>query len=166
MRVRDTSDQWSYTAATMRPARSRLCILAGFLAAGLWALAQGVAVIVTALFLIVWIAREAGAQSGRHGHGHDEHHDWYKDLKQPGSYLSCCNKLLPDGTGDCRPVRAYIGDDGLWRALVDGRRIVIPADKVLKNPDGSALVAPDGNSHACVSALGTIYCFIEAVPKS
>jgi hypothetical protein len=119
-----------------------------------------------AIAAVVATTSPARGQSGHHGHGHDRHHDWYRDLKQPHSNASCCNKLLPDGTGDCRPVRAYLGDDGRWRAIIDGRRLVIPADKVLTNPDGSALVAPDGNSHACVSPHGIIYCFIGAVPKS
>lgn len=105
-------------------------------------------------------------QTGHHGHGHAENHDWYKGLMQPNGLSSCCSKLLPDGTGDCRPVRAYLAADGQWRAQVDGRQIVIPTDKVLRNPDGSALVAPDGNSHACVSAHGVVHCFIGAVPKS
>lgn len=39
---------------------------------------------------------------------------------------SCCNGTAgsPNGMtieGDCRPTRAYLQNDGIWRALVDGR---------------------------------------------
>ena len=31
------------------------------------------------------------AQDGHHGQGHAESHDWYQELKQPGTGFSCCN---------------------------------------------------------------------------
>ena len=97
---------------------------------------------------------------GEHGHGHAENHDWYKELKQPGTGYSCCNGTVNGIEGDCRPTRAYIQDDGTWRALIDGRWVVVPPRVVLKQ------LAPDGNSHICASRSGLIYCFLGGSPKS
>jgi hypothetical protein len=95
---------------------------------------------------------------GHWGHGHAENHDWYKNLKQPGTGYSCCNG---DSThGDCRPTRAYKTGDGTWRALVDGHWQPVPPSVVLK------MLAPDGNSHVCAGKSGMIYCFIGGEPKS
>ena len=98
--------------------------------------------------------------SGQHGQGHAENHDWYKELKQPGTGYSCCNGTANGIEGDCRPTRAYIQDDGTWRALIDGRWVVVPPRVVLKQ------LAPDGNSHICASRSGLIYCFLGGSPKS
>jgi hypothetical protein len=49
---------------------------------------SGVLLIVVA---VTCFAVAAFAQSGNHGHGHAEHHDWYQDLKQPGTGYSCCS---------------------------------------------------------------------------
>jgi len=95
---------------------------------------------------------------GQWGHGHAENHDWYKNLKQPGTGYSCCNG--DTAHGDCRPTRAYLTDDGTWRALVDGRWMPVPPSVVLKQ------LAPDGNSHVCAGKSGMIYCFIGGSPKS
>jgi hypothetical protein len=97
---------------------------------------------------------------GSHGQGHAENHDWYKELKQPGTGYSCCNGTVNGIEGDCRPTRAYIQDDGSWRALIDGRWVVVPPRVVLKQ------LAPDGNSHICASRSGLIYCFLGGSPKS
>ena len=98
--------------------------------------------------------------TGQHGQGHAENHDWYKELKQPGTGYSCCNGTVNGVEGDCRPTRAYIQDDGTWRALIDGRWVVVPPRVVLKQ------LAPDGNSHICASRSGLIYCFLGGSPKS
>src|SRR5438034_4385356 len=69
-------------------------------------------------------SRDHSGQStidGQWGHGHAENHDWYKDLRQPGTGYSCCNGTFNGVDGDCRPTRAYQTEDGAWRALVDGR---------------------------------------------
>ena len=81
-------------------------------------------------------------------------HDWYGDLKQPGTGYSCCNGE------DCRPTRAYRDADGIWHAWVNGKEVTVPRHLVLEK------VAPDGNSHICASKSGTIYCFVGGVPKS
>jgi len=98
--------------------------------------------------------------SGQHGQGHAENHDWYKELKQPGTGYSCCNGTVNGIEGDCRPTRAYLQDDGTWRALIDGRWVEVPPRVVLKQ------LAPDGNSHVCASRSGLIYCFLGGSPKS
>lgn len=97
---------------------------------------------------------------GQHGQGHAENHDWYKELKQPGTGYSCCNGSVDGIDGDCRPTRAYLQEDGVWRALIDGRWTPVPPRVVLKS------LAPDGNSHICAGKSGMIYCFIGGSPKS
>ena len=92
--------------------------------------------------------------------GHAENHDWYKELKQPGTGYSCCNGAMNGVEGDCRPTRAYLNDDGMWYALLDGRWVPVPPRVVLKQ------LAPDGRSHICASRSGMIYCFLGGSPKS
>jgi hypothetical protein len=100
------------------------------------------------------------AQSGNHGEGHAENHDWYKELKQPGTNMSCCNGTMNGIEGDCRPTRAYVDDNGTWRALMDGKWVIVPPRVVLQS------LAPDGGSHICANRTGTIYCFMGGSPKS
>jgi len=97
---------------------------------------------------------------GQYGQGHGENHDWYKELKQPGTGYSCCNGRSNTSDGDCRPTRAYISDDGMWYALLNGRWVPVPPRVVLKQ------LAPDGRSHICASRSGMIYCFLGGSPKS
>ncbi len=101
-----------------------------------------------------------GDFTGQHGQGHAENHDWYQELKQPGTGYSCCNGTMNGIEGDCRPTRAYITEDGQWRALIDGQWVLIPPRVVLKE------LAPDGRSHICASRSGMIYCFLGGSPKS
>jgi hypothetical protein len=77
--------------------------------------------------------------------GHAENHDWYKDLKQPGTGYSCCNGTANGVAGDCRPTCAWMP---------------VPPRVVLQK------LAPDGNSHICAGKSGMIYCFIGGPPKS
>jgi hypothetical protein len=97
---------------------------------------------------------------GQYGQGHSENHDWYKELKQPETGYSCCNGRSNTSEGDCRPTRAYLNDDGLWYALLNGRWVPVPPRVVLKQ------LAPDGRSHICASRSGMIYCFLGGSPKS
>ena len=116
------------------------------------------------LALAFVIATAAGlrafAQVVTHGEGHAENHDWYRELKQPGTNMSCCNGTMNGIEGDCRPTRAYIDDHGTWRALMDGKWIVVPPRVVLQS------LAPDGGSHICANRSGTIFCFMGGSPKS
>jgi hypothetical protein len=117
-----------------------------------------VAVSLSLAFSFAAMAQDA--LDGRHGHGHAENHDWYRELKQPDTGYSCCNGAADGVEGDCRPTRAYLQEDGVWRALIDGRWIPVPPRVVLKS------LAPDGNSHICAGKSGMIYCFIGGSPKS
>ena len=101
-----------------------------------------------------------GDFTGQHGQGHAENHDWYQELKQPGTGYSCCNGTINGIEGDCRPTRAYLTEEGQWRALIDGQWVLIPPRAVLKQ------LAPDGRSHVCASRSGMIYCFLGGSPKS
>jgi len=75
-------------------------------------------------------------------------HDPYSGWRTPANpAVSCCDNT------DCRPTRAYLGDDGLWRAWNGYLWLTVPADRILP-PD----FAGDGRSHLCEK--GTyIYCF-------
>jgi hypothetical protein len=108
---------------------------------------------------IALVGTGALAQDGHYGQGHSENHDWYQGLRQPGTGASCCNGSANGVEGDCRRTRAYIGDDGVWHALIEGRWVVVPPRVVLQN------LAPDGNSHICAGRSGAIYCFIGGSPK-
>ena len=104
--------------------------------------------------------RHDNDSDGTRNVGHAENHDWYRELKQPGTGYSCCNGTMNGVEGDCRPTRAYLQDDGTWKAMIDGRWMPVPPRVVLKN------LAPDGNSHICAGKSGMIYCFIGGSPKS
>lgn len=110
--------------------------------------------VVSGLLLALALSSPALAQSGQHGDGHAENHDWYNGLKQPGGKASCCSNK------DCRPTRAYVDDEGNWRAVLSGQWVTVPRDRVLSTK------APDGNSHICANDFGLIFCFIGGVPKS
>lgn len=111
---------------------------------------------------LIGVAASGGAfpQDGHHGNGHAQHHDWYQELKQPGTGYSCCNGTINGVEGDCRPTRAYQGDDGNWRALIDGRWVSVPPRVVLKE------LALDGRNHICASRSGVIFCFLGGSPRS
>ena len=80
-------------------------------------------------------------------------HDIYTDWKMPGSNMSCCND------SDCRPVRAWKINDDQWIALVDGREVPIPPEKILDRK------SPDGRSHWCGAGMVT-YCFLPGEIRS
>lgn len=97
----------------------------------------------------------ARAQSGQHGDGHAEMHGVYKEWRQPSNpAVSCCNDA------DCRPTRAYVGEDGLWRAWNGLKWLTIPAAKVLPTD-----LAGDGRNHLC-ELDEYVYCFSPAGPRS
>ncbi|TMJ30401.1 MAG: hypothetical protein E6G95_05370 [Alphaproteobacteria bacterium] len=104
--------------------------------------------------------RHGDSIDGIRNDGHAENHDWYKGLKQPGTGYSCCNGTANGVEGDCRPTRAFLTEEGTWKALIDGRWLPVPPRAVLQK------LAPDGNSHICAGKSGMIYCFIGGSPKS
>ncbi len=86
--------------------------------------------------------------SGRHGDGHAEMHDIYKLWSPPlNPNTSCCDN------SDCRPTRAFVDDDGHWRAWNGVLWLQVPQDHVL--PPNHA---GDGRSHLCEKEQ-FIYCF-------
>jgi hypothetical protein len=117
---------------------------------------------VAALAFLVSLASIALAQSdelvdyngrpaeytGRHGDGHAQMHDKYKLWRPPQNpNTSCCDN------SDCRPTRAFVDDDGHWRAWNGVTWLVVPQDRVLP-PN----YAGDGRSHLCEKEQ-FIYCF-------
>jgi hypothetical protein len=101
------------------------------------------------------LAQDAADHIGQHGAGHAEMHDVYKAWHPPGNpKTSCCNNA------DCRPTRAYVDEDGTWRAWNGLLRLAVPPERVLPTD-----FAGDGRSHLCESS-GHIYCFTPAPPQS
>lgn len=93
-------------------------------------------------------------QSGAHGDGHAQGHDVYRHWRAPDNpHLSCCNDE------DCRPTRAYMGDDGLWRAWDGLAWLTVPAGRVLPTD-----FAGDGRSHLCERS-GAVLCFTPGQPR-
>lgn len=82
-------------------------------------------------------------------------HDIYKGWSPPNNpKTSCCNAQTPDNpTGDCRPTRAYLHDDGRWRAWNGAIWLIVPPDRMLPTD-----YAGDGRSHLCEKGE-YIYCF-------
>lgn len=102
---------------------------------------------------VLGLPRCAKAQDGAHGHGHAELHPTYKDWKT-GTGYGCCDDR------DCRPTRAYVDEQGRWRAMADGSWVIVPPDAVLKMP------SPDGRSHICMTP-GAMEprCFVPGEPR-
>lgn len=101
-----------------------------------------------------------GAQpSGRHGDGHAQHHDWYKDLRQPDTGVRCCNGSVDGQAGDCRPAPSFMGEDGFYRVW-DGREwLLVPRSKII------TMRTPDLGTHLC-ELYGKVFCFITGGPSS
>lgn len=124
----------------------------------------------TALLFALLLPCVALAQSGNHNDGHSDLHEYYKNLYIPNTGQavpgSCCRERIefPNGEviGDCRPVRAWLDDDGIWHAIADGREVLIPDERIIRSGQPPA---PDGNSHLCMSQFGVIFCFVPGQPK-
>ena len=66
---------------------------------------------IVGIVVLAFAPKIAKGQEGRHGEGHAQNHDIYKNWRIPTNPMaSCCHDQ------DCRPTRAFVGDDGLWRA--------------------------------------------------
>lgn len=64
-------------------------------------------------------------------------HDGYNHWRAPDNpSVSCCDD------SDCRPTRAYLGDDGRWRAWDGQQWLTVPPGKVLPTD-----LKGDGRSH-------------------
>ena len=109
-------------------------------------------VLILSLALLSWPAT-AQSPSGKHGDGHAENHDWYKDLRQPDTKSRCCNGTVDGKQGDCRPAASFLHEDGAYRVW-DGREwLVVPKSKIIVMP------TPDAGMHLC-ETYGRVFCFI------
>lgn len=116
------------------------------------------AVLVLAIIALALVALGYGlasAQSGNHGDGHAEHHDWYRDLLTPHG-TPCCNGTVDGRDGDCRPVQARPRDDGSWEAFFGGRWQSVPPERIL--PDRLNRVPL--HAHICEQD-GYVRCFLK-----
>jgi hypothetical protein len=117
------------------------------------------AILLAGALLALPPAQPHAQPSGRHGDGHAQHHDWYKDLRQPDTGSRCCNGSTDGQVGDCRPAPSYMGEDGFWRVW-DGRDwLVVPRSKIITMP------TPDRGTHLC-ELYGKVFCFITSGPSS
>ena len=84
---------------------------------------------------------------------HDHEGVSYDKWTQPDNGASCCNNK------DCRPSRAYMHEDGLWRAWNGSEWVAVPPGKVIEKP------SPDGRTHWC-GVGSTTYCLLVGDTKS
>lgn len=112
-----------------------------------------VAVIVALYTLAVLFLGFAAGRASAQDH-HPLHASDYQHWQRPGGLGSCCNDQ------DCRPTRAFVGEDGLWRAWDGLRWLTIPSTALLPSD-----LAGDGRSHLCATPSGMVYCFSPAQPK-
>lgn len=104
---------------------------------------------------LTWLGlATARAQSGQHGDGHAQHHDWYRLLKTPHGY-SCCQGDQAGKMGDCRPVQARPTDGGGWEVYFGGRWHPVPPERILPGHLNKAPL----HSHLCEQD-GYIRCMI------
>ena len=96
------------------------------------------------------MAAAVGVASNKPARSHDGYHHW-RAPDNPA--VSCCDD------SDCRPTRAYLGDDGLWRAWNGQRWLTVPPGKLLPTD-----LKGDGRSHLCEKG-GWIYCFSPTSAK-
>ena len=109
--------------------------------------ARGVA---TLAVIVLAIGAAVQAMWPVRARAHDPYSTWTAP-DNPG--LSCCN------SSDCRPTRAYMGDDGLWRAWDGINWLTIPPGRVLPTD-----YAGDGRNHLC-EKMGAVYCFSPGQPR-
>lgn len=74
---------------------------------------------------------------------------WFQGLRQPGTNMSCCSMA------DCRETDYRIAG-GHYEAVVHGKWLEIPPDKVLNRTDN-----PTGRAVVCWSAALGIMCFVR-----
>jgi hypothetical protein len=75
---------------------------------------------------------------------------WFRSLLQPGTAISCCS------LADCRPTEYRIKTDH-YEALVGGRWVAVPPDKILQRTDN-----PTGHAIVCWTPQRGIMCFVRA----
>jgi len=74
---------------------------------------------------------------------------WFQGLRQPGTGISCCS------IADCRQTDYRTAGDH-YEALVQGRWISVPPEKVLDRTDN-----PTGRAVVCWTPATGIMCFVR-----
>lgn len=74
---------------------------------------------------------------------------WFQSLHQPGTGISCCS------IADCRPTDYRMTGDH-YEAMINGRWVVVPEDKILNRTDN-----PLGRAVVCWTPQLGILCFIR-----
>lgn len=74
---------------------------------------------------------------------------WFQSLRQPGTGASCCS------IADCRPTE-YRTKDNHYEALIEGKWLVVPPEKVLQRTDN-----PTGRAVVCWTPQRGIMCFVR-----
>jgi hypothetical protein len=75
---------------------------------------------------------------------------WYQSLRQPGTGTSCCS------IADCRTTD-YRTNGDTYEALIDGKWIIVPQEKILQRADN-----PTGRAVVCWTPALGIMCFVRA----
>lgn len=74
---------------------------------------------------------------------------WFQGLRQPGTGMSCCS------ISDCRQTD-FRTNGSHYEAMIDGRWLAIPPDKILDRTDN-----PTGRAVVCYTPTLGIMCFIR-----
>jgi hypothetical protein len=74
---------------------------------------------------------------------------WFRDLRQPGTGMSCCS------IADCRPTD-YRTTGDQYEVLIGDRWLAVPPDKILDRRDN-----PTGRAIVCWTPQRGIMCFIR-----
>ncbi len=74
---------------------------------------------------------------------------WFQSLRQPGTGISCCS------IADCRTTDYRTTARG-YEALVDGRWLAVPPDRVLQETEN-----PTGRAVVCYLPGKGILCFVR-----
>ena len=114
----------------------------------------GFAFIIALLMVVFATTPRARAQDNGH---HLHHADHYSKWLQPGTAASCCNgRETKDGqtTGDCYPTTAEVRAGSWWAKTDDGRWVIVPEDRIIRerNPDVE-------RAHLCFS-YDRVLCFV------
>ena len=81
----------------------------------------------------VYTAGKAGSQEPP---GHPMFHNWYQQLRQPGTSRSCCSMR------DCRPVPYKVVPTGVTM-FVGGKWVHVPQERLMESE------TPDDGAHWC-----------------
>lgn len=104
---------------------------------------------ILSVLMVAFIAT-GGTRAWAHEHEGVNYGDW-----KSSNGVSCCND------SDCQPTRASMDENGNWVALFQGRKVIVPKEKVLSIP------SPDGRSHICMSPEAVYpYCFVPGEIRS